>query len=143
MDNPVAWAPKPAGIVLVAAAGVLMALACAAVADDTPGRVLTATAAAGLLVFAAGSARARPKLEISGSELVYRGWVSTRRLRRDDIGSIRITEFRRLGRKTRLLEIDTVDDTLLVLSRWDLGGEPLGVLDALTAAGFTGNGGTR
>ena len=127
-------------IVLVAVAGVLMALACVALAEDTAGRVLTATAAVGLLTFAAGSARARPKLEISGEDLVYRGWFTTRRMRRADLATVRITEFRRLGRKTRLLEIDTTDDTLLVLSRWDLGGEPLAVLDALTDAGFTGRG---
>jgi len=34
------------------------------------------------------------------------------------------------------LEIDTSDDRLLVLSRWDLGADPLSVLDTLTAAGF-------
>ena len=60
-------------------------------------------------------------------------------LRRADIKLIRITEFRRIGRKTRLLEIDTVDDRLLVFTRWDLGTDPLHVLDALTAAGFAGS----
>ena len=60
-------------------------------------------------------------------------------LRRADIRLIRITEFRRIGRKTRLLEIDTVDDRLLVFTRWDLGTDPLHVLDALTAAGFAGS----
>lgn len=60
-------------------------------------------------------------------------------LRRADIKLIRITEFRRIGRKTRLLEIDTVDDRLLVFTRWDLGTDPLQVLDALTAAGFAGS----
>lgn len=53
-----------------------------------------------------------------------------------DISLIRITEFRRIGRTMRLLEIDTTDDRLLVLSRWDLGTDPLRVLDALTDAGF-------
>ena len=51
---------------------------------------------------------------------------------------IRITEFRRIGRKARLLEIDTADDRLLVFTRWDLGTDPLNVLDALTAAGYAG-----
>ncbi len=59
-----------------------------------------------------------------------------------DIELIRITEFRRLGRKVRLLEIDVDlggdDSHLIVLSRWDLGGDPLDVLDALTAAGYAG-----
>lgn len=57
-------------------------------------------------------------------------------LQRQDVDAVRITEFRRLGRKVRLLEIDTGDDSLLVLSRWDLGGDPVRVLDALSEAGY-------
>ena len=67
---------------------------------------------------------------------MYRGWWRSARLGRADITLIRITEFRRIGRKMRLLEIDTTDDRLLVLSRWDLGTDPLRVLDALTDAGY-------
>ena len=67
-----------------------------------------------------------------------RGWLRTQTLRRPDITLIRITEFRRIGRKVRLLEIDTTDDRLIVLSRWDLGTDPLDVLDALTDAGYAG-----
>ncbi|MBB3748783.1 hypothetical protein FHT44_001244 [Mycolicibacterium sp. BK634] len=105
---------------------------------DPPGRILTAIAAVGLLGFAFGSWRARPKLAITGDALVYRGWFRELTLRRPDITLIRITEFRRIGRKTRLLEIETTADRLLVLSRWDLGADPLSVLDALTDAGFAG-----
>lgn len=83
--------------------------------------------------------RARPKLAIRADGLVARGWWRTNVLRRDDIKRIRITEFRRLARKVRLLEIDTVDDRLLVFTRWDLGTDPLDVLDALTAAGYAGS----
>jgi hypothetical protein len=54
------------------------------------------------------------------------------------IEHIRITEFRRLARKVRLLEVDTVDGGLTVFSRWDLGTDPIDVLDALTAAGYAG-----
>ena len=68
--------------------------------------------------------------------LIYRGWWRQRELTKADIALIRITEFRRIGRKVRLLEIDTTDDRLLVLSRWDLGTDPLHVLDALTETGF-------
>jgi hypothetical protein len=61
-------------------------------------------------------------------------------LRRADIELIRITEFRRFGRKVRLLEIDSTgpdgESVLIVLSRWDLGGDPLDVLDGLTEAGY-------
>jgi hypothetical protein len=83
--------------------------------------------------------RARPKLAIKNDALVTRGLLGRTELRRADIKLIRITEFRRIGRKVRLLEIDTVDDRLLVFTRWDLGTDPLHVLDALTAAGFAGS----
>ena len=132
------WGPKSGAVAGLGIAGVLMATACVTVVTDPPGRILTGIAAAGLLVFAFGSWRARPKLAIAGDELVYRGWFRTQTLRRTDIALIRITEFRRIGRKTRLLEIETAADRLIVLSRWDLGADPLGVLDALTDAGFAG-----
>jgi len=116
--------------------GVLLAVAVVTLVTDVPGRILIGIAAVGLLVFAALSWRARPKLAIDGDALIYRGWLTTRRLTRPDISLIRITEFRRIGRTVRLLEIDTTDDRLLVLSRWDVGTDPLRVLDALTDAGF-------
>jgi hypothetical protein len=133
------WAPSSPSVAAVGLAGLLMALACVLIAADPPGRILSAVAALGLLLFAAGSWRARPRLAITGDGLVYRGWLRTVTLRRADIELIRITEFRRLGRKVRLLEIDTVESQLIVLSRWDLGGEPLQVLDALTDAGYAGS----
>jgi hypothetical protein len=100
--------------------------------------VLAGIAAAGLLLFAITSWRARPKLAIRNDALVTRGPWRTTELRQSDIKLIRITEFRRIGRKVRLLEIDTVDDRLFVFTRWDLGTNPLVVLDALTEAGFAG-----
>ena len=36
----------------------------------------------------------------------------------------------------RLLEIDASDDRLFIFSRWDLGTDPLEVLDALTVRGY-------
>jgi len=93
----------------------------------------------GLILFASVSWRARPKLAITPEGLLIRGWLRTQLLRRPEIKIVRITEFRRIGRKTRLLEIETVDDRLLLLSRWDLGTNPLEVLDALTAAGYAGS----
>ncbi len=132
------WGPPTAGIAGVTLAGLLMAIGSAAVATDSAGRLLTGIAAAGLLVFAVGSWRARPKLALTAEGLVYRGWFNTTTLRHADIELIRITEFRRWGRMVRLLEIDTVSGRLLVLSRWDLGADPLTVLDVLTDAGYAG-----
>ena len=130
------WAPPTAGIVAAGLLGAVLAVAAVTLVTDTPGRLLVGIAGIGLLAFAALSWRARPKLAIVGRDLVHHGWFGVRQLTKTDIALIRITEFRRIGRKVRLLEIDTTDDTLLVLSRWDLGTDPLHVLDALTEAGF-------
>ena len=69
---------------------------------------------------------------------MVRGWWRNTVLARPSIKLIRITEFRRWARKVRLLEIDTVDDRLIVFTRWDLGTNPIEVLDALTDAGYAG-----
>ena len=106
--------------------GLMMATAAVTLVTDAPGRVLAIIAAAGLLLFATLSWRARPKLAISDGGLSIRGPLRTHRLTTADIKIIRITEFRRIGRKVRLLEIDTTDDRLFVLTRWDLGRRPAG-----------------
>ncbi|MGV0743532.1 PH domain-containing protein [Mycolicibacterium sp. XJ870] len=130
------WSPSTAGIAGCGIAGLMMAIAAVTLITDPPGRVLAGIAAVGLLTFATFSWRARPKLAIRGDCLTVAGWWRTRTLQRSDIRAVRITEFRRIARKVRLLEIDTVDDRLVVFTRWDLGTDPLNVLDALTAAGY-------
>jgi hypothetical protein len=132
------WAPPSAGIAACGVAGVVMAIGCVTLVTDAPGRLLIGIAAAGLILFASATWRARPKLAITPDGLVVRGWWQTQLLRRADIKIIRITEFRRIGRKIRLLEVDAQDGRLLIFSRWDLGTDPLDVLDALTARGYAG-----
>jgi Bacterial PH domain len=133
------WSPSTLGIAACGIFGLILATAVVTVVTDPPGRVLVGIAAVGLLMFASLSWRARPKLAITDDGLVIRGWWRTQALRRGEIKIIRITEFRRFARKVRLLEVDTVDDRLLVFTRWDLGTDPLDVLDALTAAGYAGS----
>jgi hypothetical protein len=133
------WSPPTLGIAALGVGGLILAVGAVTLITDPPGRVLVGIAAVGLIVFASLSWRARPKLAIKNDALVTRGLMGETELRQADIKLIRITEFRRIGRKTRLLEIDTVDDRLLVFTRWDLGTDPLHVLDALTAAGFAGS----
>ena len=116
-----------------------MAIACVTLVTDRPGRILTGIAAVGLILFAGLSWRARPKLAITPDGLALRGSFRTQLFRRSDIKIIRITEFRRYARKVRLLELETVSGGLVIFSRWDLGTEPLEVLDALTAAGYAGH----
>jgi hypothetical protein len=130
------WEPRAAGIAGCGIAGVLMAIASVTLVTDPPGRAMAGIAALGLILFAGASWRARPKLAITPDGLAIRGWFRTQLLQRPDIKIIRITEFRRMARKMRLLEVETVDGGLVVFSRWDLGTEPLDVLDALTDAGY-------
>ena len=132
------WGPPTAGIAGCGIVGVAMAIASVTLVTDPPGRILTGIAALGLILFAGASWRARPKLAITPGGLVLKGWFRTQVFRHSDIKIIRITEFRRYARKVRLLELETVNGGLVIFSRWDLGTEPLEVLDALTAAGYAG-----
>lgn len=100
--------------------------------------MLAGVAGFGLLLFAGFSWRARPKLALTPEGLAIRGWWRTRLLTRSSLTRVRVTEFHRIGRRQQLLEIETDDDQLLILSRWDLGTDPRDVLEALTAAGYTG-----
>ena len=134
------WSPPALGIAACGVFGIILAIGSVTLITDAPGRILVGIAAVGLLVFASLSWRTRPKLAISDDGLLTRGWSRSHVLRHGDIKIIRITEFRRLARKVRLLEIDTTDGRLLVYTRWDLGTDPLNVLDALTAAGYAGSG---
>jgi hypothetical protein len=132
------WGPPAIGIAGCAVLGFMMATATVTLVTDPPGRILAGIAGVGLILFASLSWRARPKLAIIDDGLRIRGWWRTYVLRRQDIKLVRITEFRRIARTVRLLEIDTSDDQLLVFTRWDLGTDPLNVLDALTTAGYAG-----
>jgi hypothetical protein len=132
------WSPPTGRLILCGVAGFVLAVVAVMQVTDPPGRILAGVAGVGLIFFAGFSFRARPRLAITRDGLTVGGWWRHRHLPRAHIQRIRITEFRRLGRKVRLLEIDTTDDRLVVLSRWDLGTNPLDVLDALTAAGYAG-----
>lgn len=130
------WSPPTGGIVGCGAAGLMMAIAAAAATSDLPGRMLLGLAAAGLIVFAAMSWRARPKVALHADGLRIRGWWNTQLLNPGDIAAADVSEFHRVGRRVRLLELETRDDRLIVLSRWDVGTDPSQVLDALVASGF-------
>lgn len=114
-----------------------MLVGAVAVVTDVPGRWLSGVLGVGLIVFATMTWRARPKLAVTPGGLVLRGWFGTRTLTRADLTVVRITEFRRIGRRQRLLELETADDQLRIFTRWDLGTDPIKVLDALTAAGYS------
>ncbi|WJR33906.1 PH domain-containing protein [Mycobacteroides immunogenum] len=139
MDNsaaaPAEWGPKTAGIVAVALVGIALGVASALFVTDAPGRLLASLAALGLLIFAAVSWRCRPKLRIVDEGLQMQGLTRDTVLPRAAVDSVKVTEFRRLGRRTRLLEIES-GDRLIVLNRWDLGTDPRDVHEALRAARY-------
>ncbi len=132
------WSPPALGILGVGLLGVLLFAGSVTLVTDVPGRLLAGVAGVGLVMFALVSWRVHPKLAITDQGLVVRGVLGSNTLHHGDVKLIRITEFRRIGRKVRLLEIDTNDGRLHVFTRWDLGTDPLAVLDALTAAGYAG-----
>ncbi len=136
MTQQTQWSPPVGGIIGWGLLGLGLGAVALTTVTDAPGRILSAIAAIGLLTFAAQSWRARPKLAIDAAGLTVRGWWRTDTYRREQLTRVRITEFRRLARKVRLLEIETTDDRLLIFTRWDLGTDPIDVLDALTDAGY-------
>ncbi|MEB3069289.1 PH domain-containing protein [Mycolicibacter sp. MYC017] len=132
------WSPPTGGIIGCAIGGAVLAVAAVTLATDGASTLVAGIAGVGLLVFASFSWRARPKLSLTPDGLAVRGWWRTRLLTRDALARVRVTDFQRIGRTHRLLEIETTDDALVILSRWDLGTDPREVFDALAAAGYTG-----
>ncbi|MCX0270296.1 PH domain-containing protein [Nocardia zapadnayensis] len=127
--------PLPA---LIAAAGGGVVLAVAAVlTTELPGKFLLGVAALVLLGLAALGMRQRPRLSVVPGEsprLVLRTLTGVTEYTRDQILRARVVGYRRLGRKSPMLEID-VDhlgsERLLIFGRWDLGTSPEDVYDAV------------
>ncbi|MCV7192207.1 PH domain-containing protein [Mycolicibacterium brumae] len=130
------WGPQSAGVVVIGVAGLALLCGSVTLASDPPGRLLTGIGGVGLVVFAVLTWRARPKIAVTDDGLMLRGWFGTQQVSRDELELVRISEFRRFGRRQRMLEIETTDDRLRVYTRWDLGVDPIQVLDTLTAAGL-------
>ncbi|WP_063125688.1 PH domain-containing protein [Nocardia fusca] len=131
-----AWTtPLPA---LIAAVGGGVVLAVAAVlTTELPGKFMLGVAALVLLGLAALGMRQRPRLSVVPGEnprLVLRTLTGVTEYTRDQILRARVVGYRRLGRKSPMLEID-VDhlgsERLLIFGRWDLGTSPEDVYDAV------------
>jgi hypothetical protein len=131
-----AWTtPLPA---LIAAAGGGVVLAVAAVlTTELAGKFMLGVAALVLLGLAALGMRQRPRLSVVPGEnprLVLRTLTGVTEYTRDQILRARVVGYRRLGRKSPMLEID-VDhlgsERLLIFGRWDLGTSPEDVYDAV------------
>jgi hypothetical protein len=135
-DPPNAWA-APQGLVALAWVLAVGTLAWTVLGVDPAGRILTALATVGLVLFALFGTIARPRLRADADGIEIRRltgrqswpWRAVR---------IRVSTTRRLGRSVSLLELDAQDDDdqddeghLIVLGWLDLGTEPAEVAAAL------------
>jgi hypothetical protein len=129
----VEWSARPGTGVALALGGAL--LGAGALFLEPVGRVLVGGAALLLLALAARSALIRPRLSAGPAGVVVRTLTGSREL---PWRGLRVTTRagRRLGLRSRLLELDTAagpDDAgvLVLLGRWELGRDPDEVARAL------------
>jgi hypothetical protein len=130
------WRVVPAYPLLKAAGAVMfavMAVFSAMPSGDRGLMLLAGIAALGLLVFAARDVLAPVRLAADESGVtVIHGFAGRRRIPWAEVQEIRLGERQRLGRTTRLVEIDT-GERLHLLSAYDLGAEPEDVAGELHA----------
>lgn len=129
-----AWAAPPGAVVLGAVAAVGLG-AWAALSDDPPGRLLLGLAALALAGAAALGGLARPRLAARVDGLEVRGIRGARRWPWSRVDAVRVVRLRRMGLPATYVEVDARDadglETLLVLGRLELGGDPVDVAAAL------------
>ncbi|MEV6656720.1 PH domain-containing protein [Nocardia fluminea] len=139
--QPVSWSTPVAGLLAVTGGGILLVVT-AFLAQDGPSRLLIGVAAFAVLAMSALGIRQRPRLTMvpgRAPRLVVGTLTGPKDYPLDRIDRIRMVSYRRIGRKTAMLEIDVRhDDTerLLIFGRWDLGTNPHDVYDALVVNGF-------
>ncbi|WNV75695.1 PH domain-containing protein [Geodermatophilus sp. DSM 44513] len=130
------WSPPAGQTAVLAVAGLL--LAGAAVLLDPLGRVLVGGAAVLLLGLAARDRLLRPRLSAGPTGVAVRRLGGRTELPWARL-QVRVRDTRRLGLRSRLLELDTAagpDDDggqLVVLGRLDLGADPAEVARLLLA----------
>ncbi|MGY1822598.1 PH domain-containing protein [Geodermatophilus sp. SYSU D00079] len=129
------WSAPRAQTGALAAGGVVLALV--AVVLDPAGRVLVGGAALLLLVLAARDLLLRPRLSAGLAGVAVRTLTGTVTLPWSRL-RVRVRETRRLGVRSRLLELDAEpggndDGVLVLLGRRDLGADPEDVARALLA----------
>jgi hypothetical protein len=134
------WSPAPglvvfAWILTLAAAAWFTALTISG--SDAAGRVLAGVATVGSAVAAFFGTRARPRLRADADGLTVSGLFRTRHHPWPLVQNVRVLQVRRFGRRTSLLEIDTVttdgDERLMVFGRLELAADPEDVAPELLA----------
>ena len=129
------WSARTAETVVLGTGGALLVLA--ALTLDAGGRVLVGAAGALLLALALRDVVLRPRLSADPGGVVVRSLAGSTRLPWAGL-RVRLRTSRRLGMRSRLLELDTAagpddDGTLVLLGRRDLGTDPAAVAQALEA----------
>jgi Bacterial PH domain len=125
------WSPA-AGLVACAWVGAVAAtgwlVAAVSEGSDPAGVLLAGVAAIGLLLAAVYGSRARPRLRVDTGGVTVGGLLRSRHYPWPLVLHVRVLPVRRLGRRTSLLELDTVtasgDERLLVFGRLDLAADP-------------------
>jgi len=128
------WFPRPVETV-AAAAGAVLALLLAVVADPA-GQVLFAVAAAGLAAVAAADLLLRPRLAADPEGVQVRTLTARRRMPWSAVERIDVDEHDRYGLTARTLELETAG-MLIVLGRRALGADPREVADTLARIRYT------
>jgi hypothetical protein len=116
---------------LVAIAWILAAAAVtwAVVTEDRPGQVLISVAALTLVLGGLFGTVARPRLAADADGITVRSLTGRRHWPWAAV-NVRLAHTRRLGRDVTTVEIDA-DPDLVVLGRFDLGADPVDVIDAI------------
>jgi hypothetical protein len=139
--QPVSWSTPTAGLLAVTGGGILLVVATI-LAQDGPSRLLVGIAAVAVLATTVLGFRQRPRLTMipgAAPRLVVGTLTGPKDYPLDRIDRIRMVSYRRIGRKSAMLEVDVRhEDTerLLIFGRWDLGTNPHDVYDALVVNGF-------
>lgn len=135
MDNSarsetLSWAPRAplVGLAWLLAAG---AVAWVILAEDVPGRVLVGVAAIALVLLGLFGTVARPRLAADAGGVTVRGLTGRRHWSWGEV-NVRLVHTRRLGRQQATVELDA-DPDLVVLGWFDLGTDPVDVVDAIRA----------
>ncbi|MEU7480217.1 PH domain-containing protein [Lentzea sp. NPDC042327] len=118
---------------LVAAAWVSAALLAFAtvITTENAGRLLVGLATLLVSYLAAFASLARPRLSADANGIAVRGFASTTHLAWHEV-KVKLQHTRRLGREQQALELDA-DDRLVVLTKLDLGADPVEVASVLHA----------
>ncbi|WP_435826162.1 PH domain-containing protein [Nocardia asteroides] len=135
------WTTPTSGLLAISGGGLILVVA-AILAQDGPSRLLVGLAALAVIGMAVLGFRQRPRLTMvpgPAPRLVVGTLTGPKTYPLDRIDRIRMVDYRRLGRKSAMLEIDVRHgdaERLLIFGRWDLGTNPHDVYDALVVNGF-------